>query len=379
MPSHPAPTRTLPDKPSLAQLRKQAKELLKAYRACEDAAMAEVKRFERQPYPTRFDLADAQRVLARAYGFSSWTNLKEHVEGVTVAAFCAAVEAGEVATVRKLAKARPELVHAEWPVKLWSTALHFAVANRNAEMTRALMEFGADARTGLWPHRDATMAYTIARERGYGEIMAIIEQQEERRRRELSPPGAKINSKTDESHKAILRGRCDEAIRILESDLSLVMACNVDRGLNDIDGRRLALGATPLHVAAWVHNPEMVAWLLDRQALVDARDVEGKTPLDYAAIVAKWSAWPRFQHYGEISQGSVALLRNRSVTALSRRGVDASSRRGDWRPRGRATNASPGAAPQRGPLCARRPPVDCSASQSQRHGVAVTGPGLRSR
>src|SRR6478672_9235268 len=100
MSSHSAPTRTLPHKPSLAQLRKQAKELLKSYRAGNDAAVAEIERFERKPDPANFVLADAQRVLARSYGFSSWTNLKEHVDGVNVAAFCAAVEAGDVATVR---------------------------------------------------------------------------------------------------------------------------------------------------------------------------------------------------------------------------------------------------------------------------------------
>ena len=111
MSSHSAPTRTLPHKPSLAQLRKQAKELLKSYRAGKDAAVAEVERFERSPDPANFALADAQRVLARAYGFSSWPALKNHVEGVNFAALLAAVEAGDVAAVRRLAKARPDLIN----------------------------------------------------------------------------------------------------------------------------------------------------------------------------------------------------------------------------------------------------------------------------
>ena len=84
MSSPAAPTRTLPGKPSLAQLRKQAKELLKAYRAGEEAAVAEIERFERSPDPANFALADAQRVLARAYAVSSWPALKYHVEGVTL-------------------------------------------------------------------------------------------------------------------------------------------------------------------------------------------------------------------------------------------------------------------------------------------------------
>ena len=121
-----APTRTLPHKPSLAQLRKQAKELLNSYRAGKDAAVAEVERFERSPDPANFALADAQRVLARAYGFSSWPALKNHVEGVNFAALLAAAEAGDVAAVRRLAEARPDLInphHAEFR----GSALHRAV------------------------------------------------------------------------------------------------------------------------------------------------------------------------------------------------------------------------------------------------------------
>ena len=101
MSSHSAPARTLPHKPSLVQLRKQAKELLKSYRAGKQAAVAEIERFERSPDPAQFALADAQRVLARAYGFSSWPALKDHVEGVNFAALLAAVEAGDVAAVRR--------------------------------------------------------------------------------------------------------------------------------------------------------------------------------------------------------------------------------------------------------------------------------------
>src|SRR6186997_2591198 len=93
---HSAPTRTLPARPSLQQLRKQAKELLKAYRAGEVAAVAEVERFEGRPDPAKFALADAQRVLARDYGFASWTRLVQHIEGVNAATFCGAVNAGDV-------------------------------------------------------------------------------------------------------------------------------------------------------------------------------------------------------------------------------------------------------------------------------------------
>jgi ankyrin repeat protein len=294
--SHRAPTRTLPEQPSLVQLKKQAKDLLRAYRAADPAAVAEVARFEQHPNLARFALADAQRVLARAYGFLSWTKLKEHVDGIHVQAFCEAVEAGDVSAVRKFAKARPDLVNSERGAGFGeSIGLHFAVLNRNAEMTRVLMELGSDARKGIWPHRSATGALTIAGDRGYDEIVAIIQQEEARRRQQMSMAGATVGSKTYEIFDAILKDRTEEAIQILETDLSLVGACNLR-------------GATPLHAAAWAHNVPMIAWLLERQANVHARDAEGKTPLDYAAIVAGWSAHGRHFCYLENSHKGPAVF-----------------------------------------------------------------------
>jgi ankyrin repeat protein len=292
MSSRATPTLSLPARLDFDQLRKQAKELIKRFRAGDAAAVVMIERFESQPDPAKFALADAQRVLARAYGFASWTKLKRHVEGVHAAAFCAAVNAGDVITVRQLAKARPELVHVEAD-GFTGFPLHLAVLNRDVETTRVLMALGADARHGIWPHREATTSYTIARERGYDDILAVIEQGEAARRRLASAPGATIDSKTDQINRAILRDRCDEAIKILESDLSLVRACNVEQPINGIDCRRLAQGTTPLHVAAWKHNPQMVSWLLDHGAAVDARDAHGQTPVDHAAMMAGWSVHGR--------------------------------------------------------------------------------------
>ena len=104
------PTRRLPKQPSLEQLRKQAKDLLEQYRAADPAAVAEVQQFERRPDPAAFALHDAQRVLARAYGYESWPKLKAFVDGANVARLAEAVQAGDVAQVRVLLSARPELV-----------------------------------------------------------------------------------------------------------------------------------------------------------------------------------------------------------------------------------------------------------------------------
>ena len=63
----------LPARPSLEQLHKQAKELLRQYHAGDAGAAERLS----MPSPR---LADAQFVLAREYGFESWAKLKHHVE-----------------------------------------------------------------------------------------------------------------------------------------------------------------------------------------------------------------------------------------------------------------------------------------------------------
>ncbi|MCP5081036.1 MAG: hypothetical protein GY948_04995 [Alphaproteobacteria bacterium] len=67
----------LPENPNLEQLKKQAKALLKAVRAGDEDALGRVG-----PYfgdPASIGLQYAQLVLAREYGFSSWTKLKDEV------------------------------------------------------------------------------------------------------------------------------------------------------------------------------------------------------------------------------------------------------------------------------------------------------------
>ncbi len=82
----PDSTPHLPAQPSLEQLKKQAKELLRQYRAGETSA---VQRFLAAA-PGQFDtalpqaatLANAQYILARELAFESWPALKRHIEAV---------------------------------------------------------------------------------------------------------------------------------------------------------------------------------------------------------------------------------------------------------------------------------------------------------
>ena len=74
--------REWPHRPDFNQFKRQAKELLKAYRAGDANAVAEVQRHEQAPHPSAFAFHDAQRVLARSYGFPSWQKLKSYVQTI---------------------------------------------------------------------------------------------------------------------------------------------------------------------------------------------------------------------------------------------------------------------------------------------------------
>ncbi|MFZ0591605.1 MAG: ankyrin repeat domain-containing protein, partial [Bryobacteraceae bacterium] len=270
---HLYPTRRLPEQPSLEQLKKQAKELLEQYRAGSTAAVAEVEQFEHKPEPTTFALHDAQRVLARGYGYESWSKLKAFVDGVNVRKLAEAVKAGDMSEARKLLNARPELVDMDMAASDEHRALHYAVLRRDRAMVRLLMEAGANARKGIFPHRDATSALVIARDREYDDIVAVIEEEERLRREEMSCPNATISAVQDQINAAISEGDNATAIRLLEVDGSLIQACDRE-------------GGTPLHVATEEANEEMVAWLLKRRAKVNKQDLQGLTPLDRAALAA---------------------------------------------------------------------------------------------
>src|SRR6187455_2642611 len=78
-------SKSLPSRPSLEQLRNQAKDLRKQFLAGEHTAVERV----RAACPglngknqAEFRLHDAQLTIAREYGFASWAKLKDHVESI---------------------------------------------------------------------------------------------------------------------------------------------------------------------------------------------------------------------------------------------------------------------------------------------------------
>jgi hypothetical protein len=102
--------RHFPVRPNLDQLRNQAKDLLRAVKQGDPAAVSELrknhpKRIDSAAETTAIKLADAQAALARSYGLASWPRL------VTACRMTDAIWRGDVDTVRTLVLKDPRLLH----------------------------------------------------------------------------------------------------------------------------------------------------------------------------------------------------------------------------------------------------------------------------
>ena len=98
--------RHFPVRPNLEQLRHQAKDLLRAVRRGEPAAVAELRKHRPEPTDAAHaKLADAQLALARSYGLPSWPRL------VTACRMTDAIWRGDAQVVRGLIEKEPRLLH----------------------------------------------------------------------------------------------------------------------------------------------------------------------------------------------------------------------------------------------------------------------------
>ena len=149
---------------------------------------------------------------------------------------------------------RPNLVRMDAAGNDERRALHYAVLRRDAAMTALLLENGADARQGVFPHRDATSALVLARDRGFTEIVDLIEAAEGRRAPASSPPA----DPEPEIRWAVAAG---DAARVRELALANPAA------LGDIQWSRGGLLTVAVN-HGWI---EMIKLLLDLGADVDER------------------------------------------------------------------------------------------------------------
>jgi hypothetical protein len=133
-------SRRLPVRPNLAQLKHQAKDLLRAIRAGDPAAIAELEQFHpKQPDPASAKLADAQLVLARAYEAPSWPRLVQACELVD------AIWRDDVATVRSMIERNPRLLHENAVIRNsnWGPPMSYAANLGRDGIIKLLYDLGA--------------------------------------------------------------------------------------------------------------------------------------------------------------------------------------------------------------------------------------------
>jgi FOG: Ankyrin repeat len=122
------PSRDLPARPNLDHLKNEAKALQKSFRGGDTDARERVRRTLGESLDSSleqsFKLTDAQRVVAREYGFLTWVALRAHVQASrsiaeAIDTFLAAVQAQDLARAKQILRTRPRIA---------SESLHVAAA-----------------------------------------------------------------------------------------------------------------------------------------------------------------------------------------------------------------------------------------------------------
>ena len=238
-------SRELPERPSLEHLRKQAKALLRS--------MPSGK------------LADAQHQVANEYGFSTWAQLKSHVEALKLTpaeALCEAVRQQDASRVQSLLDRHPELrqkINDPLPDYGFGENALFAAVQRSDRATiDVLLKAGADVnrRSDWWAG-------------GFGVMddcdPSLVDFLVER--------GAVIDA-----HAAARLSMTAKLSELIAADPSAVHARGGD-------------GQTPLHFASCVEIAEL---LLKNGADIDARDIDHEsTPAQYMLRVDQKRHYPK--------------------------------------------------------------------------------------
>ena len=329
------PARHFPDSPNIRQLKQQAKDLLRAWRAGDPAALADFQAHQSGPTTMDRQLADAQLVVARGYGASSWVRL------LAICRLIDALKSADLDSVRHLVLAEEAFLKDE---KLphepaWRPAMRTAATRglerivtmlrqagaRDVDEVRARPELASWLRVlrvlgGLGatfpPHAiggaveslaGANFAFMV-------EVGSAIEDEQGDWRSRVAltletyarnPSGKHAILETIAAHgiplpdtppMAVHRGRIDLLEQWLRRDPGLLhrtfpheavfppeLGCHADHSLALV-GASLD-GATLLHIAADYEEYDLVRWLLDRgtdpnvRAAVDAEGFGGFTAL----------------------------------------------------------------------------------------------------
>lgn len=241
--------RTLPLHPDLDQLKIQARELLTAFRSGDADA---VKSFDAHPRaidPTAVKLSDAQLVLAREYGFTSWPVLRREVCRLRLRS---AIWSGDAASAKAVLELDENFVNDAVPHPRWGgrpTPIQLAAERGDSKVIELLLRNGADPAGGTDSYGGWT-ALHLAAHWGHWDAAET-----------LRSHGANVDL-----HAACLLDDVAAVRAILAEDPGAA-------------SRPALKGEPPLHVAVSAETAEV---LLDHGARLDTFDSEGNTPLGAA-------------------------------------------------------------------------------------------------
>ena len=145
-------SRDLPDRPHLDVPKREARALLKDWRARLPEALDRIRR--RHPRfreaddaaisAGKFLLNDAQLVIAREYGFSSWPELKQRINANTAAGLLQeAIHGDDREAVLRLLRAHPDLLHIPLWSGNWGPPMSHAANLGRLEIIKAIDSLGA--------------------------------------------------------------------------------------------------------------------------------------------------------------------------------------------------------------------------------------------
>ncbi len=214
--------------------------------------------------------------------------LTAEVRRAAIVRFFRAAEHGDLPALRALVAARPDLVRLDRAEDDERTGLHHAVLNRDVACTRFLLEAGADTHKGIYPHRDATSPLTLAEDRGFDDIVAVIRGELDRR---AAQAGANPE-RGEELFDVVRNGDLDGAKRLLEA---------APERIAEVD----AQGQKPLHVAASQADLPLVRYLAARDERPSQPDATGRTPLDCAVLSFGWTQRERAPAAGAVARALV--------------------------------------------------------------------------
>jgi ankyrin repeat protein len=305
-------SRQLPPNPSLEQLKKQAKSLLKAYQAAEPAAQVRIRenhfrwrgKTEAQTAGNRFTLADAQLVIAGEYGFESWSALKTDLarkeeapaDAELVASLRDAAGRGDLARLNSLLDSNPEIIDRPGGSGV-RTALHQAVFGNSEAAVKLLLERGANPNIRCEGDNAFPLHFAVEKHR-FPIIRLLVEHGAdtvgEGDYHELGVIGWATAWGYIEANKEIVdyllaHGALHNIFSAVAMGEIEIIRELVARSPADLE-RRMDLAnrrRMPLHLAVVKSQAGALNTLLDLGANIESIDEAGFTALDQAAIDGK--------------------------------------------------------------------------------------------